>query len=72
MRPYVELYLNTTGQAERHGRLQPARPEATGSTDAVQAVAMHFRAWAGAGTFTNVPAAFVADASGGADARPRW
>jgi uncharacterized protein len=61
--PYVKLYLNTTGQGGVTVRYNLR--DIDGSVDnAVQPVAMHFRV-GGSGPFTNVPAAFVADASSG-------
>jgi hypothetical protein len=61
--PYVKLYLNTTGQAGI--TVAYNLRDIDGSVDnSVQPVAMHFRVGA-SGSFTNVGAAFVADASGG-------
>jgi uncharacterized protein len=61
--PYLKLYLDTTGQSGVTVRY--ALRDIDGSADdAVQPVALHFRV-GGSGAFTNVPAAFVADASSG-------
>jgi uncharacterized protein len=61
--PYVKLYLNTTGVTGVSVAYNLRDIEA--STDnAVQPVALHFRV-GNSGSFTNVPAAFVADATTG-------
>ena len=62
--PHVTLYLNTTGQTNVtvHYNLR----DIDGSADnAVQAVSLQYRNAALAGNFTDVAAAFVADASTG-------
>jgi uncharacterized protein len=61
--PYVKLYLNTTGQSGVTIAYNLRDIEAS-ADNAIQAVALHFRVGA-AGTFTNVPAGFVADATTG-------
>ncbi len=59
--PYIKLYLNTTGQTGI--TVSYNLRDIDGSIDdAVQQVALHFRV-GGAGNFTDVPAAYVADAS---------
>ncbi len=61
--PYIKLYLNTTGQTGI--TVAYNLRDIDGSADnSVQPVAMHFRV-GNTGNFTNVGAAFVADASGG-------
>ncbi len=61
--PYLKLYLNTTGQSGV--TLAYNLRDIDGSTDnAVQPFALHFRVGS-SGNFTNVPAAFVADATTG-------
>ena len=61
--PYVKLYLNTTGQTGV--TVAYNLRDVDGAADnSVQPVAMHFRV-GNSGGFTNVPAAFVADASSG-------
>jgi uncharacterized protein len=61
--PYLKLYLNTTGQSGV--TIAYNLRDIDGSTDnAAQPFALHFRVGA-SGTFTNVPAAFVADATTG-------
>jgi predicted extracellular nuclease len=61
--PYIKLYLNTTGQSNINVAYNLR--DVDGSADnAVQPVALQFRVGA-SGTFTNVPAAFVADATTG-------
>ena len=59
--PYVKLYLNTTGQTGVTVAYN-LRDLDSSADNAVQAVALHFRVGS-TGTFTNVPAAFVADAT---------
>lgn len=59
--PYVKLYLNTTGQSGVTVAYN-LRDLDSSADNAVQAVALHFRVGA-SGNFTNVPAAFVADAT---------
>ena len=61
--PYLLIYLNTTGYQSINVAYNLR--DVDGSTDdAVQPVALHFRVGT-AGSFTNVPAAFVADATSG-------
>jgi predicted extracellular nuclease len=61
--PYLRLYLNTTGQTGI--TVSYNLRDIDGSADnAVQPVALHFRVGS-TGSFTNVPAAFVADATTG-------
>ncbi len=61
--PYITIYLNTTGATNI--RVQYNLRDIDGSTDnAVQPVALQYRVGA-SGNFTNVPAAFVADATTG-------
>jgi predicted extracellular nuclease len=61
--PYLKLYLNTTGQSGV--TVAYNLRDIDGSTDnSLQPVALQFRV-GNTGTFTNVPAGFVADASGG-------
>jgi predicted extracellular nuclease len=61
--PYIKFYLNTAGQSGI--TLAYNLRDIDASTDnAAQAFALHFRVGA-AGAFTNVPAAFVADATTG-------
>ncbi|HET9317904.1 MAG TPA: Calx-beta domain-containing protein, partial [Vicinamibacteria bacterium] len=59
--PYVKFFLNTTG-ATGVSVAYNLRDLDGSADNAVQAVALHFRVGA-AGNFTNVPAAFVADAT---------
>lgn len=61
--PYVRLYLNTTGQSGITVHYKVRDIEST-ADDAIQQVALHYRVGA-SGTFTNVPAAYVADATTG-------
>jgi uncharacterized protein len=61
--PYLKLYANTTGQSGVTVRYN-LRDIDGSIDDAVQPVALHFRVGS-SGSFTNVPAAFVADASSG-------
>ncbi len=64
--PYLRLHLNTTGAA--NVRVAYALRDLDGSADnAVQAVALQFRVGS-SGSFTNVPAGFVADATAGGTA----
>ncbi|HEX5733922.1 MAG TPA: lamin tail domain-containing protein [Blastocatellia bacterium] len=61
--PYIKLYLNTTGQSNINVAYNLR--DVDGSADnAVQPVALQFRVGS-SGSFTNVPAGFVADASTG-------
>jgi predicted extracellular nuclease len=61
--PYIKLYLNTTGQTNIN--VSYNLRDIDGSADnAVQPVALQFRVGS-SGTFTNVPAGFVADATTG-------
>ncbi|HWO00570.1 MAG TPA: C25 family cysteine peptidase [Blastocatellia bacterium] len=61
--PYIKLYLNTTGQSSIN--ISYNLRDVDGSADnAVQPVALQFRVGS-SGTFTNVPAGFVADATTG-------
>ena len=61
--PYIKLYLNTTGKTGI--TVAYNLRDLDGSTDnSTQPIALQFRVGA-TGTFTNVPAAFVADASSG-------
>jgi hypothetical protein len=61
--PYLKLYLNTTGQTGVTVAYNLRDLDA--STDnSVQQVALQFRV-GNAGNFTNLPAGYVADASGG-------
>jgi uncharacterized protein len=61
--PYIKLYLNTTGQSNINVAYNLR--DIDGSADnAVQPVALQFRVGS-SGTFTNVPAAFIADATTG-------
>ncbi len=61
--PYIKLYLNTTGQSNIN--VSYNLRDVDGSADnAIQPVALQFRVGS-SGTFTNVPAGFVADASTG-------
>lgn len=61
--PYLLIHLNTTGYANI--RVQYNLRDIDGSTDnSVQQVALHYRVGT-SGNFTNVPAAYVADASSG-------
>ena len=61
--PYLKLYVSTTGQSGVTVRYN-LRDLDGSADDAVQPVALQFRLGS-AGPFTNVPAAFVADASSG-------
>lgn len=61
--PYLKLYVNTSGQSGVTVRYR-LRDVDGSIDDAVQPVALHFRAGS-SGPFTNVPAAFIADASSG-------
>ena len=61
--PYLKLYANATGQSAVTVRYN-LRDIDGSADDAVQPVALHFRVGS-SGSFTNVPAAFVADASSG-------
>lgn len=61
--PYIKIYLNTTNRATIN--VQYNLRDIDGSTDnSVQPVALHYRVGS-SGTFTNIPTAFVADASTG-------
>ncbi|MEK7426296.1 MAG: fused nuclease/metallophosphatase/5'-nucleotidase/calcium-binding protein, partial [Actinomycetota bacterium] len=61
--PYLRLYLNTTGQSNI--TVQYNLRDIDGSVDnAAQQVALHYRVGA-SGTWTDVPAAYVADATTG-------
>lgn len=61
--PYVQLYVNTTGV--QNIQVSYTLRDIDGSSDdAVQPVALHYRVGAG-GSFTNVPAAYVTDATTG-------
>ncbi len=61
--PYIKIYLNTTGSTNIN--VQYNLRDIDGSADnAVQPVALQYRVGS-SGTFTNIPAAFVADASTG-------
>jgi hypothetical protein len=61
--PYLRFYLNTTGASGVS--VSYNLRDIDGSADnAIQPVALHFRVGS-SGTFTNVPAAFVADATTG-------
>jgi predicted extracellular nuclease len=61
--PYLQISLDTTGY--KNIRVQYNLRDIDGSADnSVQPVALHYRA-GGSGNFTNVPAAYVADASDG-------
>ncbi len=59
--PYLLLSINTTGMETIHVSYAVRDIEA-GTDDAIQQVALHYRVGS-AGSFTNVPAAFVADAT---------
>ena len=61
--PYLKLYVNTIGQSGVTVRYN-LRDIDGSIDDAVQPVALHFRVGS-SGSFTNVPAGFVADASSG-------
>jgi VCBS repeat-containing protein len=61
--PYLLLTLNTTGQANVHVAYNLRDIDFT-TDDAVQPVALQYRVGA-SGTFTNLPAGFVADATSG-------
>ncbi|HET8798213.1 MAG TPA: Calx-beta domain-containing protein, partial [Thermoanaerobaculia bacterium] len=61
--PYLQIYLDTTGRSSI--AVSYNIRDIDGSADnAVQAVALHYRI-GGSGTWTNVPAAFVSDATTG-------
>lgn len=61
--PYIKIYLNTTGQTNVTVRYNLR--DIDGSADnSVQPVALHYRVGS-SGSFTNISAAFVADASTG-------
>lgn len=61
--PYIKIYLNTTNRTTIN--VQYNLRDIDGSTDnAVQPVALQYRVGS-SGAFTNIPAAFVADASTG-------
>lgn len=61
--PFIVIYLNTTGQSNI--RVCYNLRDLDGSVDnSIQPVALHYRVGS-SGDYTNVPAAFVADASGG-------
>ncbi len=64
--PYLRLTLNTTGVFGIQVRYR-LRDLESGSDNAVQPVALHYRIGT-SGSFTNVPEAFVADASSGPNA----
>ena len=59
--PYLKLFINTTGMTAIQISYD-LRDLETGSDNAVQQVALHYRVGS-SGNFTNVPAAYVADAT---------
>ncbi|HJQ71636.1 MAG TPA: lamin tail domain-containing protein [Blastocatellia bacterium] len=61
--PYIKLYLNTTGQTNINVAYNLRDVDGT-ADNSVQPVALQFRVGS-SGSFTNVPAGFVADASSG-------
>lgn len=61
--PFLLISLNTTGQVGIHVQYT-LRDLEDGSDNAIQPVALHYRI-GNSGDFTNVPAAFVADATAG-------
>ena len=61
--PYLKFYVNTTGASQVEVKYNLR--DVDGSTDnAIQPVALQYRVGE-SGTFTNIPAAFVSDASNG-------
>jgi len=61
--PYIKIYLNTTGM--NNVRIEyDVRDIDASSDNAVQPVALHYRVGS-SGSFTNIPAAFIADATTG-------
>ena len=63
--PYLVLYVNASGKGNLQVSYKLRDLEGVGGTDnAVQPVALHFRT-SGSGPWTNVPLAFVADATDG-------
>lgn len=63
--PHLLFYLNTTNRQNIRVRYS-VRDIDVGTDNSVQQVALHFRV-GNSGNFTNVPAAYVADASDGPD-----
>ncbi len=61
--PFILLNLNTTGASGVNVAYR-LRDLETGADNAIQPVALHYRV-GNSGSFTNVPAAFVADATAG-------
>ena len=65
--PYIQIHINSTGfESINVSYLLRDIEEYAGSDNSIQPVALHFRT-AASGPWTNVPTAFVADASIGPD-----